>query len=243
MRVTRIYYEGKIVTGESLSLPANASHHLVRVLRCKKDTDITVFNGEAGEYSATLLNDDPRAVNLIINSFTDISRESCLRITLVQGISRGEHMDTTVQKATELGVAEIIPVICMRSTNINTGRSGKKHDRWKQIIISACEQSGRNSLPRMHEITPLDDALANVDASTKLVLDPTAVNGINSLQPRDNAMCILSGPEGGLAREELNNVCNAGFVRVKFGPRILRTETAGPAFITALQAIWGDMGQ
>lgn len=201
-----------------------------------------MFNGTGGEYTATLLDDNPRAVNLDINGFTVISRESALRITLIQGISRGEHMDTTMQKATELGVAEIIPVICERSTNINTERTGKKFDRWKQIIVSACEQCGRNILPVLQEVTRLDEALIKVLASTKLVMDPQADNSINSIKPRDASLCILSGPEGGLSEGEISTAYNAGYKRVKFGPRILRTETAGPAFITALQVKWGDLG-
>lgn len=242
MRITRIYSNSHITTGETLALPARASNHLVRVLRCKKDSAVTVFNGEGGEFSATLLNTDPKAANVIINSFVDINRESPLRITLIQGLSRSEHMDTTIQKATELGVTEIIPIICARSANINRERASKKHDRWNQIAISACEQSGRNLLPRIHQATTFDKAINEVSADTRLLLDPAATNGIKDIKSSITSICILSGPEGGLSEQEINTASDAGYNRIKFGPRILRTETAAPALISALQALWGDMG-
>ena len=242
LRTTRLYFNGRITPGEPLVLPAQASNHLVRVLRCKTGTAVTVFNGEGGEFSATLLNEDPKAANVIINSFVDINRESPLRITLIQGLSRSEHMDTTIQKATELGVTEIIPVVCERSANINRGRAGKKHERWNQIAISACEQSGRNLLPEIHQATTFENAVNGISADTRLVLDPAAENGLNSIRPDIASICILSGPEGGLSEQEINTVSDAGYKRIKFGPRILRTETAGPAVISALQTLWGDMG-
>ena len=242
MRTTRIYFNRSITAGETLTLPARASNHLVRVLRCKKDSAVTIFNGEGGEFSATLLNEGPKAANIIINSFVDINRESPLRIILIQGLSRSEHMDTTIQKATELGVNKIIPVICERSSNINRERASKKYERWNQIAISACEQSGRNLLPAIHQATTFKKAINEVSTDTRLVLDPTAAEGINDIKPDIASICIISGPEGGLSEHEINTSFDAGYNRIKFGPRILRTETAGPAVIAALQTLWGDMG-
>ena len=242
MRTTRIYLDSSITTGETLTLSANASNHLVRALRYKKGSIVTLFNGEGGEFSATLLDEDPRSASVIINSFTDKDHESPLSISLIQGLSRSEHMDITIQKATELGVTEIIPVICQRSTNLNKNRTGKKQQRWNQIAISACEQSGRNLIPRIHQLTPLDKAINEVAASTRLVLDPGATQGVKSIGINNTSICILSGPEGGLSQQEINTSSDAGYNRVTIGPRILRTETAGPAIITALQTLWGDMG-
>lgn len=213
----------------------------MRVLRCKKGSIVTLFNGEGGEFSATLLDEDPRSASVMINSFTEKNRESHLYITLMQGLSRSEHMDISIQKATELGVTEIIPVICQRSTNLNKNRTDKKQQRWNQIAISACEQSGRNLLPRIHQLTPLDKAINEVAASTRLVLDPGATQGLKNIGI-NTSICILSGPEGGLSQQEISASSDAGYNRVNFGPRILRTETAGPAIITALQTLWGDMG-
>jgi 16S rRNA (uracil1498-N3)-methyltransferase len=242
LRTTRIYLNSNISTGETLTLSANASNHLVRVLRCKKGSLVTLFNGEGGEFSATLLDEDPRSASVIINSFTDKNRESPLSISLIQGLSRSEHMDLSIQKATELGVTEIIPVICQRSTNLNKNRTSKKQKRWNQIAISACEQSGRNLLPNIHQLTAFDKAINKISDSTRLVLDPGATQGIKSIGINNTSICILSGPEGGLSQHEINTLSDAGYNRINFGPRILRTETAGPAIITALQTLWGDMG-
>ena len=151
-------------------------------------------------------------------------------------------METTIQKATELGVTEIIPVNCERSVNITKERATKKHERWNQIAISACEQSGRNFIPEIHQVTGLDTAITEVSACTRLVLDPGAEQGLKNIEIRNSPICILSGPEGGLSKQEINASSDAGFIRIKFGPRILRTETAGPAMIAALQTLWGDTG-
>ncbi len=242
MRTTRIYLNNRITSGETLALSTSASNHLIRVLRCKKNSAVTVFNGEGGEFSATLLNGNPKAASVIINNFVDTNRESPLRIILIQGLSRSEHMDTTIQKATELGVTEIIPVICERSVSINRERASKKSERWNQIAISACEQSGRNLLPEIHQAITFEQAINEVSAGTRLVLDPAAEKGLNSIKPGISSICILSGPEGGLSEQEIKTASDAGYNRIKFGPRILRTETAGPAVISALQTRWGDMG-
>ena len=242
MRITRIYFQGKLNTGETLSLPANTSNHLIRVLRCKKNSAVTVFNGKGGEFSARLLDDNPKSASIIINNFIDIDTESPLRIILIQGLSRSEHMDVTIQKATELGAAEIIPVMCERSAAIQKDRKGKKHQRWNQIAASACEQSGRNLLPVVHEISMFDEVISRISAGTKLALDPNAPGTIKNIDYQNTSICILCGPEGGLSEGEINASADAGFKRIKFGPRVLRTETAAPAFISALQTLWGDMG-
>lgn len=242
MRNTRIYYDGSISSGAALTLSTAASNHLVRVLRSKAGSTVTVFNGKGGEYSAVLLNENPKAAQLEITGFVDCDRESPLHITLIQGLSRGEHMDTSIQKATELGVSEIVPVICERSASIKKERAAKKHARWRQIAISACEQSGRNRLPFIHETTAFDHAINTVPAGTKLVMDPAADERIRSMEPDEASVCILCGPEGGLSAQEVNEAAAQGFSRINTGPRVLRTETAGPALITALQTLWGDMG-
>ena len=242
MRVTRIYNKGSLATGETITLSASASHHLIRVLRCKADTAVTLFNGTGGEFSATLINDDPKSARVLVNSFNDINRESPLKICLLQGISRGEHMDITIQKATELGVTEILPVLCERSTGLKKDRTGKKLERWHQIVISACEQSGRNILPVIRQVVTLEEAINSVTADTKLVLDPTATTGIKDIRYQNASVCLIAGPEGGLTEQEISACCDAGYDKLKFGPRVLRTETAAPAFISAIQTLWGDMG-
>lgn len=242
LRTARIYYNRTVSTGEVHTLPASASNHLVRVLRFKKGSIITVFNGNGGEYSCTLLNENPKAADIIINDYLDTNRESPVLITLIQGLSRSEHMDLTIQKATELGVTEISPVSCERSIGMKDDRALKKLERWKQIAISACEQSGRNCLPILNQVNSLEDVLGRIQADVKIVLDPEASIGIRHMNHDAASVCILSGPEGGLSATELDVAVSAGYDRIRFGPRILRTETAAPALIAVLQAMWGDMG-
>ena len=242
MRNTRIYFPGNISTGDLLTLPAGASSHLVRVLRLRKDARFTLFDGKGGEYAARLIDENPKAARVSVLDFDDIDRESPLSITLIQAVSRSEHMDMTIQKATELGISEIVPVVCERSITVNKERAARKHQRWSQIAISACEQSGRTRLPVVHEIHPLARALSETDAAIKLALDPTAVSGLTGLILEQGSLCLLAGPEGGLSSSEIVAATEAGYQRIRFGPRILRTETAAPALIAALQALAGDMG-
>ena len=242
MRNTRIYFPDNINTGDLLTLPAGASSHLVRVLRLKKDAQFTLFDGKGGEYAATLVDENPKAARASVRDFDDIDRESSLRITLIQAVSRSEHMDVTIQKATELGISEIVPVVCERSIPLNKARAARKCQRWSQIAISACEQSGRTRLPVIHEIHPLARALSETNAAIKLALDPTAVSGLTGIALETSSLCLLAGPEGGLSPSEVAASTDAGFRRIRFGPRILRTETAAPALIAALQVLAGDMG-
>ncbi len=242
MRITRIYHDSSVTIGTTLTLPASPSNHLIRVLRCKTGAAVIIFNGEGGEFTGTLLNEDPKATQVKITGFIDANRESPLRITLIQGISRSEHLETTIQKATELGVTEIIPVICERSVNIKKERAVRKHARWQQIIVNACEQCGRNIPPVLHEITGINQAISEPHAGRKLVLDPAATDRINNIEFNGSSLYILSGPEGGLSDHEISASSALGYSRINIGPRILRTETAGAALISALQTLWGDMG-
>jgi 16S rRNA (uracil1498-N3)-methyltransferase len=204
---------------------------------------LSLFNGTGGEYSATLTHASAKAATVHIDGFEDIHNDSPLRITLLQGISRGERMDATIQKATELGVQRIIPVICGRTQGIRAERLEKKNSRWRAIAISACEQSGRTSIP---EILPACTLERGMDLSTdtlKLVLDPNSSLKLRNFDCENpEAISILIGPEGGLEQNELALSLQHQFSGIRYGPRILRTETAGPAFIAAVQAIWGDMG-
>jgi len=242
LRITRIYYSGDINPGNTITLSPNASNHLIRVLRYRKGTRLTVFNGGGGEYAAVLLDQNPRAVSVGINEYTGANRESPLQLVLLQGISRSDHMDSTIQKVTELGTSAIYPVICERSRSVGQDRMKRKRDRWQQIIISACEQSGRNRLPELHEPVSLDAAIIRAASPSRLVLDPTAADSIKTIPQQPGPVTVLCGPEGGLTQQEIETACRAGFTRISFGPRILRTETAGPAFVSALQTLWGDLG-
>lgn len=242
MRITRIYYKGSISVGTVLKLDAAASSHLVRVLRSKINTPLILFNGLGGEYAAKLVKNNARAAELEVTQFNNIDRESLLDITLIQGISRGDRMDTTIQKVTELGVKRIMPVICERSSHMSKLHFTKKAERWRQISISACEQSGRTAIPDIHHITDIDIALKDNQADICLVLDPDGSKGLVELTGNISSLIVLSGPEGGLTDKEIEMACSFNYTRLRLGNRILRTETAGPSCIAAAQVLWGDIG-
>jgi len=243
VRLTRLYHPHKIECNATIHLEKTASHHLVRVLRTKKNAQVKLFNGDGFEYSAILLENNQKQAVLLVTEKHATNRESALHIVLLQGISRGDRMDTCIQKTTELGIAEIIPVLCER-TNISSepARLEKKLAHRQQIAISACEQSGRCCIPDIKPVTPLDEAMQNISSGFKLVLDPEKGSGLKSLTPASNNIYLFAGPEGGLTSDEINQVIQTGFLPVQLGPRILRTETAGPACVAAMQTLWGDIG-
>lgn len=173
-----------------------------------------------------------------------VSTESPLSLHLLQAVSKGERMDLVIQKAVELGVREITPVLTERCVvRLKGSRAEKRHRHWREIIINACEQCGRNRLPLLHHITPVEKVLDEPSGGLKLVLDPSAASSIGALaSPRDGEVHLLIGPEGGLSDWELDQATLHGFTAVRLGPRILRTETAALASLSALQVLWGDLG-
>ncbi len=240
MRIPRIYQPTKLTTGESIELDSSASHHLTRVLRLKTSDNIILFNGEGGEYTAQLHVENRKAFANIIE-FQNISTESPLDITLLQGISKGERMDLAIQKAVELGVNKIVPVFCQRSVvNLKNDRAEKKHQHWQGIVINACEQSGRTILPTLQPSAKFADCVSSEIEGYKLSLAPTATQHLNTITITGNKITLLIGPEGGLTEEEIIFAASKGFNGITLGPRILRTETAALACIAALQTLWGD---
>jgi 16S rRNA (uracil1498-N3)-methyltransferase len=241
MRIPRIYQAGPLTLGQQVELDKTAAHHLTRVLRMQDNDRIIIFNGEGGEFNAhiSLLG---KQVYAQLGQFNDRDPESHLNITLLQGISKGERMDICIQKAVELGVKKIVPVICQRTVvNIKGERSDKKLQHWLGIIINACEQSGRTQIPQLIEPLKLDDALVLSSLGFKLTLSPDADTSLPELATTNNDIALLIGPEGGLTTQEIQQAQTHGFQTVRMGPRILRTETAAIAAITALQVLRGDM--
>lgn len=219
-----------------------ASHHLIRVLRMKTGASITVFNNSKHEYDCVLLDENQKATSIRVNGVTECHTESPLRIHLLQGVSRGDRMDLSIQKATELGLAKITPVICTRTNvSFDPDRARKKLDHWQQIIVSACEQSGRSQLAELDDICDLETALQQTSPALKLVLDPRADTSLRKIDAH-NDIILLIGPEGGLSEAEVALAKQNGFIGISLGPRILRTETAAIACISALQTLWGDLG-
>ena len=241
MRTPRIYQNTSLAAGASITLDKTATHHLTRVLRMQTDQEIILFNGAGGEYLATLsLHGKDASAN--ITHFVERTTESHLNITLMQGISKGDRMDICIQKAVELGVKKIIPVICQRTVvNIKGERSDKKQQHWQGIIVNACEQSGRTEIPLLAHAIKLKDLLAVATLGLKLTLNPDAAAALPNISRTETQISLLIGPEGGLDAHEVALAMQYGFQAVRMGPRILRTETAAIAAIAALQTICGDM--
>lgn len=237
----RLYTNQTLRCGETLQLEHKASHHLIKVLRAKPGLQLVLFNGDGSDYSATLIDNRSKNATLSIEHKTNITNESPLNITLLQCLSRGDRMETTLQKSVELGVNHIIPITCERSNyTIKTERIQKKIEHWQQIIISACEQSGRAIIPRLSDIQPFSSAIKHYENNLKILLSTEAKQSISALNTTDSNICICIGPEGGLTSGEVSLAKENSYHEVKFGPRILRTETAGPAVLSAIQTLWGD---
>lgn len=242
MRIPRIYQATPLSVGQQIELDKTSAHHLTRVLRMQENDPIVLFNGEGGEYQAHLALQG-KTVVASIDKFVDRNSESHLNITLLQGISRGERMDLCIQKAVELGVRKIVPVICQRTVvNIKGERSDKKIHHWQGIVINACEQSGRTTIPQLLEPVKLTVALELPGAGYKLTLSPDAKDSLLQTPSTEKNFTLLIGPEGGLESREVEQAQTFGFHAVRMGPRILRTETAAIAAITALQMLRGDLG-
>jgi 16S rRNA (uracil1498-N3)-methyltransferase len=239
MRVIRTCVDMPLAVGARLALPEEAAAHLVRVLRLGPGDGCVLFNGDGRDYAARIVSANRKSVEAEIASAREVRNESPLRIVLVQGIARGEKMDWVLQKATELGVAAIVPVHAARGeVRLDGERAGKRLRHWRSVVMAACEQSGRARIPGVAAPRALADALADLPA-TRLLLDPAATQPLPSAIAADG--CALAiGPEGGWSATDIGTLQAAGFIGARLGPRVLRTETAGLAAIAALQARAGD---
>jgi len=243
MRITRIFTDAPLSCNEALELPESASHHVSKVLRMRPDQRINVFNGRGGYYSALITAIGKRSVTIIPLEFFEEERESNLNITLSQGVSRGQHMDFTVQKAVELGVKKIVPLLTeFSNVRLDHERTEKRLAHWRSIIIHACEQSGRTRLPEIASPISFGDWIVGAGPGRKLILAPLAGKPLKKLIPLERDIMLLTGPEGGFSEDELALAARSGHEIVTLGPRVLRTETAAVAALTAIQVLWGDMG-
>jgi 16S rRNA (uracil1498-N3)-methyltransferase len=212
------------------------------VLRLSIGDAVTLFNGDGKDYMGEVCRLQGRCVSVrIINSRVP-GNESPLKITLVQAISRGERMDYSLQKATELGVFCVQPLVSERvEVRLDEKRQLKRLEHWRSVVISACEQSGRAIVPGVMTPMTLHEWMATADESQRLILDPAATTSLSAHRLKGDAVSILVGPEGGFSSEEIEAVRAKGIGAVSLGPRVLRTETAGPAAITLLQTAAGDL--
>ena len=243
MRLTRCHVDADLRVGTSLALPDAAANHLARVLRLREGDGCVLFNGDGHDYDARITAISKRGVLADITGARIIDNESPLHVTLLQGIARGEKMDLILQKATELGVAAIVPVMAERTeVKLDAERTGKRVAHWHSVIASACEQSGRARLPALASPAALIEAARSVDdKATKLTLDPTGDVSLSTVEVAAGAVVVAIGPEGGWSPRDRDILSAAGFTGLRLGPRILRTETAGLAAIAALQSRFGDL--
>ncbi len=243
MPIPRIYLPATLQTDTEVALDARASGHVVRVLRLRIGDEIVLFNGrEDGEYRAQLsdLRKDT-AMCRILHRHTR-NAESPLTIELAQGISRGERMDYTIQKAVEMGVQRIAPINTERTqVKLSGERADKRLQHWQGIILHACEQSGRNRIPELLPVQRLDQWLVTrAHRAHALLLDPEGDVCVANLGGPITSVSLLVGPEGGLSLHERELATGHGFLRLRLGPRVLRTETAALVALAVVQGIWGD---
>jgi len=243
MRLNRIFCDGPLAADSEVQLPPAGAYHIARVLRMREGAPLSIFDGTGIEFRAEIVRIHNGSV--AVRALERIARasESPLNVTLVQGVSRSERMDWALQKATEIGVAAIVPVLSARSVvRLDEQQAHKKQAHWRGIVIGACEQSGRTRVPSVAAPVALRSYLANTrKEGLRVVLSPTAAASLAGLASLPGKVELLIGPEGGLDDDEMIAAGNAGFMPVRLGPRVLRTETAALVALSVLQGLWGDL--
>ncbi|MCH8098870.1 MAG: 16S rRNA (uracil(1498)-N(3))-methyltransferase [Proteobacteria bacterium] len=241
---TRLFVSSALINDTEIELDGDQARYLSRALRARVGNRLNLFDGNGAEWTAAILQISKNTVTLRIDDSHEARTESPLKVHLAQGISRGERMDFVVQKATELGVKRITPVLTEYSmVKLDGSRAEKRRDHWQRIATSASEQSGRVRLPLIDTPIPLKNWLGDKPQriDTELILKPGAAATLPSLRPPETKICVLVGPEGGFSDSEYEDAEISGFKAVSLGPRVLRTETAAIATLAMLQSLWGDL--
>ena len=241
MSAPRFYLDHPLALGARFTLPPGPARHAARALRLSVGDAVTLFNGQGGEFDARIDRIQKDDVAVSITGFTEKTRESPLRVMLAQGISSGERMDYTLQKAVELGVMAIQPIAAKRSVVKLTGeRADKRVAHWQGVVASACEQCGRNHVPHVAAPLTLAQWLGQREPGRLLFLSPLAECRLADLSAPTAMDCLVAGPEGGFEEEEIAALHAADATPVRLGARVLRTETAALAALAAMQTLWGD---
>jgi 16S rRNA (uracil1498-N3)-methyltransferase len=242
-RVARFFADAPLRAGDRVVLPEDAAHHAVHVLRLRAGDEVALFDGRGGEYAGRIAEIERLRVSVDLLEHRALERESPLVLTLVQAVSSSDRMDFTVQKATELGMSVLQPVIAVRSVGrVGGERAEQKRAHWRRVTVAACEQCGRNRVPEVRPVLPLAEfCRAPAGAGVRLLLAPEAPLGLREVAARiAGAVAIAAGPEAGFTASEEALLAEAGFLPVRLGPRVLRTETAALAALAALNALAGD---
>jgi len=241
LRIHRIYTDQALEPGRDAVLEDAPAHYLSRVLRVTTGQSVVLINGDGHEYPAEVQRTGRREVVLAVRSRLPGLAESALEITVAQALSRGERMDQTLQKCTELGVAAFQPLFSERSgVRLAGEKLQRRLEHWQGVVISACEQCGRARVPAVRPPLPIEDWLGQPTGSSRLVLDPEAAMPLPGAR-LSSSLELAVGPEGGFSAEELGRMRECGVQSASLGPRILRTETAAPAAVAILQCLKGDL--
>jgi len=242
VREIRIYQPGDYQTGQLFELSPEASQHVGVVLRMRPKESLILFRGDNLEFQAEIEIVKKKSVFVVIGEVKAVNRESPLPVHLAQAVSKGDRMEWVMQKAVELGVTSITPIISERCVvKLDKERMAKKVHQWQAIVIAACEQSGRNTVPLVNPPIPFESYLQQCQAALKLILHPEGAKSWRDYNVRHDSVALLIGPEGGFSVEEVQLACATGFDALVLGPRILRTETAAISALTILQAVGGDL--
>lgn len=241
MRITRIYQSASLSSDREIELDATASQHLIKVLRLREGAAVVVFDGLGNSFEGTLVTANVKSAVIKLHQQINQQTESPLQLHVGLGISKGERMDYAIQKLVETGVHSVTPLITERTVvKLDRKREKSRRQHWQGVIISACEQCGRNVLPELHDVCDFSEWATEIKAERKLVFDASGDTNLKTLQPIPQSVAVLVGPEGGLSNQEVEYASRQNFINVKLGPRILRTETAAVAISAALQTLWGD---
>lgn len=244
MRIPRFYCPLELGLDQTLALPDTVFRHAIQVLRLQVGESLILFNGQGGEYLAELIDISKRTAKVVLQKFEPLKRESPLELTLVQALLKPDKMDFALQKAVELGISNLQPLLTQRSVvRTDKEKIEKRIEHWQAIAISACEQSGRTQIPRIHPPQTLKQYLAKLEAHTNyLILAPGSCHDLRQVTAKHNKLAVLIGPEGGFSEEEVNSCLAAGMQSISLGERILRAETASTSVLAILQLLQGDLG-
>ncbi len=242
-RAPRIYHPQRLGADERYTLTGDQHRHLSRVLRLKAGAELTLFDGRGGEYAATIEEVQRAASRVRTGDYRDVDNESPVHVRLAQGVGRGERTDYAIQKAVELGVTSIVPLLTRRGVvRLDAQRAQRRLAHWRGVVVHACQQCGRNSIPELCSVVALEEWLRGYECGgLDLILDPNSSISVADLEYGGGLVTVLVGPEGGLEADEHEAARAVGFRGVSLGPRTLRTETAAVAGVTAIQLRWGDL--
>ena len=242
MRIPRLYTPQAFIQGKELAVTGQTAHHVTNVLRIRSGAPVLVFDGKGCEHRAIVRTIKRSEIILEIAEAVAVLQEPSLDITLLQGIARNDRMDLILQKAVELGVRTIQPLWMQRSqARLKGSRLDKRCDHWRGVMISACEQCGRATLPQLGAVMNLSDWMhSQYNSGLRLLLQPDGETVLGALQAPAGGIHVLAGPEGGLNTDEQILAKSSGFIGIRLGSRILRTETAALAALAGLQTLWGD---